>query len=361
MGISLTCTYLPAVADEAVESAVESAAEDTDQAADDTADEAAEGEEAQPEEEEETFDEAETSAITDDDDEAGLEETQVADDEDGTDDKKDESKKKKDEEDADAVDADGLIIDEDLDPHLEEDPIFSLEELWMEGMIYSFPGFEVDPSKYPAANVNVNTVKLYRFLKEELKLNHAAACGLLANVQMESNFRPLALGDGGTSYGFCQWHNGRFTHLMNYCKNRDLDYNTLEGQLSFLGYELTHGYRGVYEALLDITDDEQGAYDAAYLFCMNFEKPNQTEARSMLRGNLAKVEYYDQDFEQIEWKLIHKDKLLKKNWMKKLRKKYGSLWDADFATPDENEPDYEDQILPEWNSAMGEPEVPIEM
>ena len=250
------------------------------------------------------------------------------------------------------VDTGGLIIDEGASSDsIAGDPVFSLEELWAEE--YTFPGFEVDPSRYPAANINVNTIKVYRFLMEEMGINHAAACGVLANVQLESNFRPLALGDGGTSYGICQWHNGRFTHLMNYCKSRDLDYNTLEGQLSFLGYELTHGYRRVYEALKHVEDTAGGAYVAAYLFCYHFEMPDQTLNRSIQRGNLAKTEYYDKDMEQLEWELIHEELLLEKNWLKKLKKSYGPLWDEDFH--DESDKAYEDQLLPEWNSVLGEP------
>ena len=30
-------------------------------------------------------------------------------------------------------------------------------------------------------------------------------------IQHESSFNTQALGDGGTSYGICQWHNGRWT------------------------------------------------------------------------------------------------------------------------------------------------------
>ena len=266
------------------------------------------------------------------------------------------SKKKKEEP---TVDSGGLIIDDGArSDSIAGDPVFSLEELWEDE--YWFPGFEVDPNKYPAANINVNTITVYRFLTGEMELNHAAACGVLANVQVESNFRPLALGDGGTSYGICQWHNGRFTHLMNYCKSRSLDYNTLEGQLSFLGYELTHGYRAVYAALLETADNAQGAYEAGYLFCYHFEKPDQIEARSMRRGNLAKAEYYDKDFDQLDWDLINRDLLLQQDWLKILEESYGPLWEEDFRQEDDMRADYEDLVLPEWNTVLGEPAQPVE-
>ena len=199
------------------------------------------------------------------------------------------------------VDEDGLIEDFGEETSKSEGVTYeeALEEDLEDIHRGMFPGFEVDPSKYPAANITENTLLIYCYLRTELEMSHAAACGVLANIHLESNFRPIALGDGGTSYGICQWHNGRFTHLMNYCRREELDYNTLEGQLEFLKYELEHGYEHVYEAIQKVDDDEDGAYKAAYIFCMRFEMPDQLRARSERRGNLAREEYFDTDFEEM--------------------------------------------------------------
>jgi len=265
----------------------------------------------------------------------------------------------------DVVDKDGLIEDDGTvtSDSVEGDPEVSLEELWDDQMHNrQFPGFEVDPSRYPAANITVNTVVLYRFLTREMDLNHAAACGVLANVQLESNFRPLALGDSGTSYGICQWHNGRFTSLMNYCKSHDLDYNTLEGQIAYLKWDLTHGYKGVYEALKKVENTPEGAYKAGFLFCWRFEIPDQVAARSKRRGNLAREEYYDKDFDLLEWELRHNTLIKGENalagaledlqapevWALLDRWETGDLSEEEAAaTPVWQE-------LPQWQSALGE-------
>src|ERR1700685_1253876 len=34
----------------------------------------------------------------------------------------------------------------------------------------------------------------------------AQACGVVGNIQAESNFNPHATGDGGLAHGLCQWH-----------------------------------------------------------------------------------------------------------------------------------------------------------
>ena len=293
----------------------------------------------------------------------------------------DEKKKKKKKEE-NLVDKDGLIVDEGevTSNSIEGDPETSLEELWDDQMHNrQFPGFEVDPSRYPAANITVNTVTLYRFLTKEMKLNHAAACGVLANIQLESNFRPLALGDSGTSYGICQWHNGRFTSLMSFCKARGLDYNTLEGQMKYLQWDLTHGYKGVYEMLLKVKDTKKGAYQAGYLFCYHFEIPDQVVARSKRRGNLAMTEYYNKNFTQLEWELRHSALVLGEDWLGLMPEQVPAVWNVPENAPagasvqasspqeeeggskgqtaeDTGDPE-EGSVLPEWQSTLGEPSI----
>ena len=84
--------------------------------------------------------------------------------------------------------------------------------------------------------------EVYAFLTGELGLTTAAACGVLANIEHERSFRPTVVGDKGTSYGLCQWHNERFTALRGYCNALGLDYRTVDGQMAYLRYELGNRY-----------------------------------------------------------------------------------------------------------------------
>lgn len=165
------------------------------------------------------------------------------------------------------------------------------------GVTANIIGFSVDSSKYPAANVGENTIIIYQYLTSTMGLNHAGACGVLANIQLESNFNSLALGDGGSSYGICQWHNGRFNNLISFCNGMGTDYNTVNGQLQFLSYELEKSYPAVLHYIKNVPDTAQGAYDAAYYWCMYFEIPDHTVERAVQRGNLAKNEYFGKTFE----------------------------------------------------------------
>ena len=135
-----------------------------------------------------------------------------------------------------------------------------------------------------------NEAAVFKYCTEKLELNTAAACGILANMYCESGFRTNALGDNGTSVGLCQWHNGRWTNLRVYAPD---DWQTLKGQLRFMKKELRTGYRATLDYLRGVSDDEQGAYDAAYYWCMHYEMPDKTVSRSITRGLLAKNVYWE--------------------------------------------------------------------
>lgn len=169
-----------------------------------------------------------------------------------------------------------------------------------------------DFQAYPVGDLSENQAKIYRFLREELGLNKAAASGVLANIESESNFSPVALGDGGTSYGLCQWHAGRFSNLVNWCRENGYDYHLLEGQLAYLKQELEGGYRGVLEYLRQVPDTARGAYQAGYYWCMYYEIPSDTVNRSIYRGKAAMERYFpaDLDFlgQEASWRLGERQK-----------------------------------------------------
>lgn len=187
----------------------------------------------------------------------------------------------------------------------------------------------IDFNAYPAGNITENTNWIYNYLRNEMGLNHAAACGVLANIQCESNFAPTAIGDGGTSYGLCQWHLGRFSRLVSWCNENGYNYHLVEGQMRYLEYELTSLYVDVYDYIRQVPDSEQGAYDAAYYWCAHFEMPSDTIARSKQRGNMAMNEFFPRelgmaDITAEEETVIEMNVLLD-------RKKDINLWDETFT------------------------------
>lgn len=142
------------------------------------------------------------------------------------------------------------------------------------------------------ASENSNESTIYKFLTGTMGLNTAAACGVLANIEAESSFNPTVYGDGGTSYGICQWHNGRFTSLKNWCNNNGYNYQTINGQLNYLQYELKNSYPSVWNKLRTVSNSATGAYEAAYYWCYYYEVPANRESKSVSRGNTAKKKYW---------------------------------------------------------------------
>lgn len=135
--------------------------------------------------------------------------------------------------------------------------------------------------------------QVYQFLTEELGLNSAAACGVLANIEHESAFDLTVVGDYGTSFGLCQWHNGRYASLIGFCGGLGLDYRTVEGQMTYLSYELKTGYYSVLSSLRHVENSPEGAYRAGYLWCVQFERPANAEQRGIDRGTTAQYKYWN--------------------------------------------------------------------
>ena len=133
-----------------------------------------------------------------------------------------------------------------------------------------------------------NEAVIYAFLTGEMGYNRAAAMGVVANMTYASGYRPVCDGDRGTSYGICQWHAGRKDNLINYCMENGLDVDTLEGQLQFFRYEITTRYPSVHAYLKGVENTAEGAYDAGYYFCFNYEAPAARTSQSTKRGTYAR-------------------------------------------------------------------------
>ena len=122
-------------------------------------------------------------------------------------------------------------------------------------------------------------------------LNNAAACGIAGNIKSESNFDTGAIGDSGTSFGICQWHNERGTAMKNFVGS---DWATnLTGQLNYLWYELQYSYSSLLTSLQGVSNTESGAKEAADLFVRQFERPANVDAQSVIRQQQA-ADYFNQ-------------------------------------------------------------------
>ena len=147
-----------------------------------------------------------------------------------------------------------------------------------------------------SASTSNNKTEVYKQLTTKLNINSAAACGIMANIERESDFDPeLVIYDsnGRLSGGLCQWNGGRFANLQNYCKKNGYDYLSIEGQIAYLLHELkSSSYGYIYDYLKDVSNDPDGAYDAAWYWCYYFEIPSNRSVKADERGYYAEKYYW---------------------------------------------------------------------
>ena len=141
-----------------------------------------------------------------------------------------------------------------------------------------------------------NKTQIFSYLTKEMGLNSAAACGIMANIEKESNFKPTTIirdSNGLQSGGLCMWNGSRLSRLKNYCNNKGLNYLSIKGQLSYLEYELKLSqYKHIFNYLKKVPNNSSGAYDAAYYWCYYFEIPASRGTRSVQRANTAVRNYW---------------------------------------------------------------------
>ena len=129
------------------------------------------------------------------------------------------------------------------------------------------------------------------YLSREMKLNPAAVCGILANIEYESDFSPTVWGDNGTSYGLCQWHESRCRSLFLFCQRNGYTPDSVIGQMRYLEQELTEDYPALLTYLQTVENRAVGTYNAAWCWCYYYEIPAQREEQAILRGELALQKY----------------------------------------------------------------------
>ena len=160
------------------------------------------------------------------------------------------------------------------------------------------PQTAVNVEAATAASVtgNSNEHKIYSFLTEKMGLNSAAASGILANVYRECRFNEKAANAQNTSYGICQWYSANYTRLVTYCAQNGMDYHTLTAQLYFLQNDLENNAwfrKNVLNQLKAVPDTAEGACQAGYIFCYNYERPkNYNTTASDSRGLLAQTTFW---------------------------------------------------------------------
>ena len=178
---------------------------------------------------------------------------------------------------------------------------YQFKPVWDESAYTVEPGVEAPyinlflgvDSRLKMASLEENREDIFNFMREEMGFNIAAACGVLANIQSESSFRPTASmvdTNGLTSYGLCQWNGPRFESLKSFCAANGYDYQSVQGQLSYLKYELEHSEASACARVKNVENTADGAYQAGYNWARYFERCSSVYFES--RAVLARDTYW---------------------------------------------------------------------
>lgn len=108
--------------------------------------------------------------------------------------------------------------------------------------------------------------QIWQFFAQRGLAPHQVAA-IMGNVSAESAFNPLAVGDGGTSFGLFQHHADRGQGLLS-AVGGQAGLGNVQAQLEYVWQELLTGERGVLQKLMAAPD----VYSATQAF-VGFERP----------------------------------------------------------------------------------------
>jgi hypothetical protein len=128
----------------------------------------------------------------------------------------------------------------------------------------------------------VNGTKYFADFFKKQGWSDAQSAGIVANILSESGGFQTATGDNGKAFGLAQWHPDRQAAFKQFA-GHDIRFSTLDEQLGFIQYELTHGEKGAGDALRNATTAEE----AGSIISKRYERPADVEGQASKRGALA--------------------------------------------------------------------------
>ncbi len=173
------------------------------------------------------------------------------------------------------------VKDESTSTATPEMMVILIEKLKSEGITKDDLKKHINTSLNPDGSIGqkTNGVEIANYLIKK-GYTPSQASGIAGNIYVESGYKTGALGDGGTSYGLCQWHNTRWERLVEFCEEKGLDSSSVEGQLIYLDWELKTREKKARIELMK-TDTP---YDSAYAFAKYFERPSKINPKRMRKA-----------------------------------------------------------------------------
>ena len=188
---------------------------------------------------------------------------------------------------------------------------------------YEYAWDEEDENEVSVSDTVTGTeeeMNLFDYLVNDMGLNTAAACGILACAHPNSAFRAnnledsfevslgmddetytdavddgtyMNFGNDGAGYGLFRWSLADHKEgLLSYAEESGESVGDWLVQLGYLETELDETYSNVWNYLVSVPNTAEGAYNAAYFWCNYYEKAEGASTLAITRGNLARDIYW---------------------------------------------------------------------
>ncbi|WP_268963874.1 phage tail tip lysozyme [Paraburkholderia haematera] len=132
-----------------------------------------------------------------------------------------------------------------------------------------------------SANSDQNVQKALAYF-QSLGYTQEQAAGLVANQYTESGMDASASGDNGNAYGIGQWHMDRQANFKQVF-GHDIHRSTLDEQLKFTQWELTHSEKAAGDSLRRSKTADQ----AGWAVSQDYERPADALGQARQRAELA--------------------------------------------------------------------------
>lgn len=122
-----------------------------------------------------------------------------------------------------------------------------------------------------SSNTDQTATSYVNYLIKNHKLSKTIACGIVANLMIESSLNPQAKGDNDTAFGLAQWRADRLQNLMTFSNNNP----TIDKQLDFIMYELKNGSDVGAKTAWTKMQTAKTASEVAKIFMESYERPHK--------------------------------------------------------------------------------------
>jgi hypothetical protein len=144
---------------------------------------------------------------------------------------------------------------------------------------------------YPLSSMEDGS-DLTTYIKGTLGLSDAGLCGVLASMVEESGGDATKENHETGAYGLFQWSGSRLDAFNSWCMENGFAFDTATAQIKYLAYDLQTNNSHIWNGIRSVSNDRNGAYNAASTFAYYFDSVKSSPGKAIQRAKLARDVYW---------------------------------------------------------------------